>query len=143
MKALRILLILLFILPAFTAWMPHNSIHAFHDHQAKHHSAHQHSHSASGHDHDSDNKQAFHHPIQIDASTYFNEYLHVDLQNPEQVVLKSPVFDTQDIDFTFASVADISLQEKLITVQSRAPPDMLRPWPSKTPLYLSTQRIRI
>ncbi len=140
-KVISTFIVLLMVLPAFTPWLPHNVIHELHDHQAQHHSSQDHNHGHKGHNHQE--KQTIHHPIHFDAATYFTDFLHVDLQTPEKIALKSPVFDTQDIDFTFASVADISLQEKLITVQSRAPPDMLRPWPSKTPLYLSTQRIRI
>jgi len=140
-KVISTFIVLLMVLPAFTPWLPHNVIHELHDHQAQHHSSQDHNHGHKGHNHQE--KQTIHHPIHFDAATYFTDFLHVDLQPPEKIALKSPVFDTQDIDFTFASVADISLQEKLITVQSRAPPDMLRPWPSKTPLYLSTQRIRI
>ena len=143
MKVLKILLIWLFILPAFTPWMPHNAIHAFHDHQEKHHSIDAHHHDESEHDHKSASKQALHHAINFDASTYFNDYLHVDLQNAEQIVLKSPVFETQGIDYVFSSVVNIVPRQKLITIQSRAPPDTGQLLPSNIPLYLSTQRIRV
>ena len=131
-------------MPALSGWLPHGAVHALHDHQSQHHSTEKsHDHGHEGHGHDGVSQEAVHHPIHFDAVTYFNDYLHVDLQNPEQTVLKSPVFETQDTDYTLANVTNISLRQELIAVQSRAPPDMLRPWPSKTPLYLSTQRIRI
>jgi hypothetical protein len=46
------ILILLFVLPAFTPWLPHGAVHALHDHQAKHHGAESHGHDEEhGHEH--------------------------------------------------------------------------------------------
>jgi len=143
-KSLSILLVILLIIPTMSGWLSHSAVHALHDHQSQHHNTEKsHDHGHEGHKHGGISQEAVHHPIHFDAVTYFTDYLHVDLQNPEQIVLKSPVFDTQDINFTVATVADSSLRQELIAVQSRAPPDNLRPWPSKNPLYFSTQRIRI
>ena len=137
------ILILLFVLPAFTPWLPHGAVHALHDHQAKHHGAESHGHGHEGHDHNEVKKQAVHHPIQFDAVTYFSDYLHVDLQSPEHSVLKAPVLDTHDIGYTLAAVIYPMPRYELASVQSRAPPDTRRHRPDKTPLYLSTQRLRI
>lgn len=136
-------LILLFMLPAFTPWLPHGAVHALHDHQAKHHGAEDHGHGHAGHEHDAKQKQAAHHPIQFDAVTYFSDYLHVELQNLEQSVLKAPALDTHDVDYTLADVADMASRYELVSIKNRAPPDMRRAKPDKTPLYLSTQRLRI
>lgn len=137
------ILILLFVLPAFTPWLPHGAVHALHDHQARHHSAQSHGHGHERHDHDALSKQAVHHPIQFDAVTYFSDYLHLDLQNPEQAVLKAPSLDTHDIDYTVAQAIDPMPRYELASAQSRAPPDIRRQKTDKTPLYLSTQRLRI
>lgn len=88
-------------MPALSGWLPHGAVHALHDHQSQHHSTEKsHDHGHEGHGHDGVSQEAVHHTIHFDAVTYFNDYLHVDLQNPEQTVLKSPVFETQDTDYT-------------------------------------------
>lgn len=137
------ILIMLFVLPAFTPWLPHGAVHALHDHQAKHHGAESHGHGHEGHNHDAVSQQAVHHPIQFDAVSYFSDYLHVDLQSPEQNALKAPALDTHDIDYTLAHVVSLAPRYELTSVQSRAPPDTRRLRPDKTPLYLSTLRLRI
>ncbi len=136
-------LILLFVLPAFTPWLPHGAVHALHDHQAKHHGEEHHGHGHEGHDHAEKSEQAVHHPIHFDAVTYFSDYLHVDLQSPEQTVLKAPALDTHDIDYALAVITNPMPRYELASFQSRAPPDTRRLRPDKTPLYLSTQRLRI
>ena len=142
-NGLLTILIMLFALPAFTPWLSHGAVHALHDHQAKHHGAESHGHGHEGHNHDTVSEQAVHHPIQFDAVSYFSDYLHVDLQSPEQTVLKAPALDTHNIDYTLADVVSLAPRYELASVQSRAPPDMRRVRPDKTPLYLSTQRLRI
>lgn len=138
------ILIMFFVLPAFTPWLPHGAAHALHDHQAKHHGAEEnHSHGYEGHEHHAENEQAVHHPIHFDAVTYFSDYLHVDLQSPEQTVLKAPALDTHDIDYPLVAAINPMPRYELASVQSRAPPDMRRLRPDKTPIYLSTQRLRI
>lgn len=137
------ILIMLFVFPAFTPWLSHGAVHALHDHQAKHHGEESHSHGHEGHDHDAEKEQAVHHPIHFDAVTYFSEYLHVELKSPEQTVLKAPAQDLHDIDYTLTDAINIAPRYELASVQSRAPPDMRRLRPDKTPLYLSTQRLRI
>lgn len=137
------ILIMLFVLPAFTPWLPHGAVHALHNHQAKHHGEKSHSHGHEGHDHHTESEQAVHHPIHFDAVTYFNDYLHVDLQSPDQTALKAPSLDSYDIDYTLTDAINIAPRYKLASVQSRAPPDTRRLRPDKTPLYLTTQRLRI
>lgn len=137
------ILIMLFVLPAFTPWLPHGAVHALHDHQAKHHGEESHSHGHEGHDHEAEQGQAVHHPIHFDAVTYFSDYLHVDLQSPDQTALKAPSLDKHDIDYTIAAIIKPMPRYELASVQSRAPPDTRRLRPDKTALYLSTQRLRI
>jgi len=141
--------ILLLAFPAFVPWMPHGTIHALHDHSQSHHAsnahtgdAHEHGHTA--HEHDQQSAESTHHAINLDVVTYFNDYLHVDLRSADQVVLAAPAQDTQDIDFTLAN--DLLPQQfELASVKSRGPPPDYdwRQRPSDTPLYLSTQRLRI
>lgn len=142
-KAFFSVLITLLVLPAFAPLLPHGAVHALHDHQAKHHGTEDHGHGHEGHDHGVQSQQAVHHSIHFDAVTYFSDYLHVDLQNPDQVVLKAPAPDTYDIDFKVAVVIESQDRYELASVQSRAPPDWRRHRPDNTPLYLSTQRLRI
>ncbi len=142
-NALFSVLITLLVLPAFAPLLPHGTAHALHDHQAEHHGVQSHGHSHEEHDHKTQTQEVVHHPISFDVVTYFNDYLHVDLQNPDQVVFKAPAPDTYDIDFTVAAVLEPQHRYELTSVQSRAPPDWRRLKTNKTPLYLSTQRLRI
>jgi hypothetical protein len=137
------ILIMLFVLPAFTSFFPHGAVHALHDHQAKHHGEESHNHGHEGHDHDTVNEQAVHHPIHFDAVIYFSDYLHVDLQSPKKTVLKTPVLDPYDIDYNVTDAINPMSRYELVSVQSRAPPDIRRLGSDKTPLYFSTQRLRI
>lgn len=132
------ILILLFVLPVFTPWLPHGAVHALHDHQAKHHGAESH-----GHGHDVVSEQAVHHPIHFDAVTYFSDYLHVDLKNAANSVLKAPLLDSHEIDTALAPIYEPLPRYERASVQSRAPPDTRWQRPDKTPIYLSTQRLRI
>ena len=142
-NALLSVMILMLVFPAFTPWLPHGAIHALHDHQAEHHGVESHGHSHEGHSHDSKNEQTASHSIHFDVITYFSDYLHVDLQSPEQTVLKAPTKDTQDIEYALTDAIASELRYELTALKSRAPPDMRRLRPDKTPLYLSTQRLRI
>lgn len=142
-NSLAFVLIALLMIPAFVPWMPHGTIHALHDHQAEHHGVESHGHSHDKHDHNCPDEQTAHHSINFDVSTYFSDYLHVDLQSPEQAVLKAPVPEAHDIDYTLGAFIEPAPRYELASVQSRAPPDGRRLEPDKTPLYLSTQRLRI
>ncbi len=142
-------LIALLVLPAFTPWMPHGAVHVLHDLQESYHHnrntsdkvAHGHEHVA--HDHDIQTQASNHHAINLDAVTYFSEYLHVDLQSPDRIILTASAQDSQDSDFAFTATLSPQHRYELTSVQSRAPPDWRRHRPDKTPLYLSTQRFRI
>lgn len=137
------ILILLFVLPAFTPWLSHGVVHALHDHQAKHHGEESNRHGHKGHDHHSESEQAVHHPIHFDAVTYFSDYLHVELQSPQNTILKAPALDTHKTDYTITAAINPVPRYELASVRNRAPPDIGRLRPDKTPLYLSTQRLRI
>ena len=142
------LLILLMVLPAALPWMPHGTVHALHDQHANHHErsshsgdAHDHQHLASGHtDHA---VESVHHEIAVDIVTYFNDYLHVDLQHPEQTAFNAPSMDVQDMDFDSAANFLLLPRFELASIQNLAPPDLQRTTLNHTPLYLFTQRIRI
>jgi len=134
-------LITLLVLPAFAPLLPHGAAHALHEHQAEHHGVQSHGHSHEEHDHKAQPQEVAHHPISFDVVTYFSDYLHVDLQSPDHITLTAPAQGDQD----FALTASLSPQHRyeLTSVQSRAPPDWRRHRPDNTPLYLSTQRLRI
>jgi len=143
-------LIMLMALPALLPWMPHGALHALHEQRASHnerssHSgdAHQHEqqHLASGHaDHV---VESGHHEIAIDIVTYFNDYLKVDLQTTDQIAFTAPSQDMQDLDFDIAANFLLPQRFELALVQNRAPPNWQGTILNHTPIYLSTQRIRV
>jgi|TARA_R110000868_G_scaffold49101_3_gene158528 hypothetical protein len=141
-KILFSVLIALFVLPAFTPLMPHDGIHALHDHHSVQTHAHVHDHAAQGSD-DKKTQVSDHHPIRFDAVSYFNDYLHVDLQNSEKIILKAPAPGSQNVKFTTFAAFVSAQRYQRNSVQSRAPPNWQRLKPKNTPVYLSTQRLRI
>jgi hypothetical protein len=147
-RFITFLLIFLFILPAFAPWFSHGAIHALHDQHQSHHAANTSANSADRRDRVFDGykkptQNIVHHPETLDAVTYFRDYLHSDLQRPDRVVLKAPAQEFQDFDFELA-VSFVQQQGyELAFIQERVPPDWQSLRPSHTPLYLSTQRLRI
>ena len=143
-------LIALLVLPAFTPWMPHGVLHALHDHQESHHqsltlsskTAQGHQHVANDHGTQTQASSGYH-PINLDVITYFNEYLHVELQSPDQITLTAPAQDNHDIAFVLPADIEPHQRYELTSVQSRAPPDWRRYRPDSAPVYLATQRLRI
>ena len=145
-KCLFAVLIFMMVLPALLPWMPHSSAKSLHiqqeAHHANQHKTHAHSH-YHGEDHDSGSDQSMSHSFHADIITYFSDYLHVDLKNPDQAVFKAPSQSIDDIEFLLiTSFAPLNRYE-LASVKSRAPPDWRQVRSENTPLYLSTQRLRI
>ncbi|MBT8004230.1 MAG: hypothetical protein HN578_15065 [Rhodospirillales bacterium] len=145
-RFIKILLVLLLILPAFAPWFPHEMIHALHDQHQSHHANKAYADGAEKH-HQSKlvhkEQQTPHHPLRLDAVAYFDDYLHSDLQRPDLVVFKAPVRTFLDIDFELAFGFSLEQRSNLAANKNRAPPDWLSARLSHTPLYLSTQRLRI
>lgn len=143
-------LIMLMALPAALPWMPHEAVHALHDQHANHHESSSHSNDAHHHDnqhmasgHADHAVESIHHEIAVDIVTYFNDYLHVNLQNPDQTAFVAPSQDVQDLDFDITASFLLPQRYELALVQNRAPPDWQSATLNHTPLYLSTQRLRI
>lgn len=155
-KTLSLLLIVLLLSPAFATWLPHDAIHALHKHNIEHYVAGSHNHLQQEHGHAHDNKsdnlkshdnntntqQSDHHTIHFDLTTYFNDFLNVDLQRTNQTSLDFTNFDLYDIDF--AVVIGIKAHDRydLPPNKTSVPIDWQISSPSN-PLYLSTQRLRI
>lgn len=137
------ILIMLFVLPAVAPMLSHGSFHVLHDHHASHHGGKHHDHSHHEHKHKEQAQTEVHHVAHFDIVTFFSDYLHVDLKSPGQSVLKAPALETYDIDYIITAAIKPIPRYELASVQSRAPPDTRRLRPDKTPLYLSTQRLRI
>ena len=131
------LLIMMLALPAIMPAFSHGSIHGFHDHHEAHHG----SFKAALNNHEIE--QSYKHPVHFDITTYYSDYLHVDLKAPHQFILQASTFDTQDIDFAITADTKLLNRHEIASVQARAPPDWQRPLSGNTPLYLSTQRLRI
>ena len=142
-NGLLTILILLFVLPVLTPWLPHGFMHDFHHSQVKHHANNSHDHGHNIQAQTSETAHDDHSAFHIDVVTYFNDYLHVDLPNAQQTYLSAPDLDIQDVDYTVPAVTDFNSPFDIAVYYSRAPPDQFRPFTDKTPLYLSTQRIRI
>lgn len=147
MNLIRLVLVFVLMVPAFAPLLSHDAVHALHDHQARHHGeqqAHEHHGGHAAPDHaQQDEQQSARYSNHFDAATYFSDYLHVDLQNPAKVLLKAPVLDAQDFDHPVPAVLNLMPRYAYASVQSRAPPDMRISLSGKTPVYLSTQRLRI
>lgn len=143
-KTLSLLLIALMVMPAFASSLPHDVVHALHVQQVEHRlvGSHDHSHQHS-HDSTTETQANNHHPIHFDVTTYFSDYLNVDLQRADQGVLIDTEFDIDDIDFTLLPFVKSYQHDDLASNKSRAPPDWRKFRPTKTPPYLSTQRLRI
>ncbi len=140
-RAFIALLITIMALPAFLQVMPHGVDHALHQSKT-HHVQNTHGHNHGDH-HEHEVHDENHHAINLDIITYYDEYLHADLQSPDQMTLKQPVADVQDIDLDVTANIALASRDELFAIRSRAPPDWRRLKPESTPLYLSTQRLRI
>lgn len=141
-------LMTLLVLPAFTPWLSHGSIHALHNHQESHHQSHaaskdQNEHSHDDHDHGTEMQASNHHSINLDIASFYNDFLHVDLQKANQFTLNSSAPDMQDFDYMVSKTLPMPNLYELASVQSRAPPDWRRLHSKKLPPYLLTQRLRI
>ncbi len=136
-------LVSLLVLPALIPWVPDSVLQSFHVQQELHHGISSDQGDAGAHNHDGHVQQSVHHSIHFDVVTYFSDYLHVDLQSPNQHVLAAPSQDAQDIDFTLAVDALPQRRYELASMQSRAPPDWRSHRPENTPPHFLTQRLRI
>lgn len=147
-RLINSLLVVLLVLPAFAPWIPHEAVHALHDQHQSHHANNAsadgtESHKRAALGHKEQTLGIVHHPVSLDAVTYFQDYLHTDLQRRVRVVLKAPAREFQDADLELASGLLQPQRHQLASVIKRAPPDWRSSRPSHTPLYLSTQRLRI
>lgn len=142
------ILMTLLVLPAFTPWLSHGVVHAFHDHQESHHQSdtttnNDDGHSHDNHDHGTQTQASNHHPISLDAVTYYSDFLHVDLQKTNQFTLNAPAPDLQDFEYMVSKALPMPNLYELASVKSRAPPDWRRLHSEQLPPYLLTQRLRI
>jgi len=144
-KILSLFLIALLVMPAFASSLPHDVVHALHVQQIEHRlvGSHDHSHHHSHHDSATETQASKHHPIHFDVTTYFSDYLNVDLQRADQGIFTDSAFDIDDIDFTLLTFVNLYQYDNLASNKSRAPPDWRKFRPANTPPYLSTQRLRI
>lgn len=135
-------------MPALLPWLPHGSVHAWHNHQEKHSQSRSQLnfvqvHDHLTHEHEQEASVNKHHPISLDISAYFSDYLHVDLQHSNRDVLTASTQDSENFDYTLTTDSLLRSRYKLASVQNRSPPDRLTTRVKITPLFLSTQRLRI
>jgi hypothetical protein len=137
-SVLSVILVLVFLLPAFGPWMPHSALQALHVQQERHHGG------SGDHDHHHDAQSSVSHSVHFDVVTYFSDYLHVDLQNTDHADLKKPAHDTQEIDFMKLAVLMPPVYAPSSYIQTTGPPpDNWRSSHFGLPIYLATQRLRI
>ncbi|MFT6102360.1 MAG: hypothetical protein ACJATV_001478 [Granulosicoccus sp.] len=146
-KILSLLLIALLVSPVFAAWLPHEVTHALHSNNVEHFLAggsHQHSFHEHNHDDNSDVHLEDHHAIHIDVVSYFSDYLNADLQRVNSTTVDITSFDVYPLDFiAFSAGIEWHHDLNLPANKSRVPVDWRMSASSNTPLYLSTQRLRI
>lgn len=137
---LTLLLAYILLLPTFLPFFPHDAAHALHAYHTSHHGvndAHEHKHS---HQDNTENHQSLH----IDALTFFNDYLHVDLKKPVSVELNILTLDAADTgDVGTSSDTLFDMPYRVASIKTRAPPYWRLAFSHQSSLYLTTQRLRI
>lgn len=132
------ILMMTLVLPAIMPVFSHGAIHGFHDHHAAHHGQH------DSNNHEHAEEQSVHHSAHFDITNYYSDFLHVDLQSPDQAVLKAPSFDDDSPQYPIILAMDMpTIHDGLLNNQTRAPPDRATYAHDDQSLYLSTQRLRI
>ena len=140
-KPIAVILIVLFLIPVFSAWFPHDFVHVLHSEQAKSHGTKSHGH--VGHSHEQSNSQVAHHPIYIDAISFVSDYLQIELKNTNQQIIKKLEPDSKSKTYIRSFNNEAYQLTLLSSIHSRAPPDWRSHSLALLPLYLSTQRLRI
>jgi len=136
-KSFVIFLIFLFAFPAFGPWMPHSALNELHVQQEKHHAR-----NTINHHHDT--QASIKHSIHFDVVTYFNDYLHIDLQQANHATWNSVSLDIQFVDHMAAGNLSLPSQPSATAKEIRGPPEQdWRLSSLATPVYFSTQRFRI
>lgn len=132
----HVLIIFVFVLvmPTLIPLMSNDVIHGLHDHHRAHH----------GQAHSQKTNHSEYHSAHFDITTYYSDYLHVDLKSPVQTVLKAPSRDNVIQQCLIVVPMDLpTINDGLLNNQTRAPPDIMAYAHDALPIYLSTQRFRI
>ena len=142
------LLVFQFLIPTLAPWFPHGALHAIHDQHQSHHAESTHADKFGLQDRAKRGNGQLahigdHHPVNLDAVTYFRDYLHVDLQAPATIALVAPAQEYQDFDFEPGFGLLSQQRYELASIKIHAPPDWRASELNQLPLYLSTQRFRI
>ena len=141
-------LVFLMALPVVLPWMPHDAAHALHNQQIRHSEAnsstrvaHQHT-SEHAHNRTTEDYQATaHHVIDLNAVTYFDEYLQVEFAKAKQVVSLQSAQAKQGVGFNRSQLNTVHTPFIEAAIRNRTPPawqNLRRP--THVPVYLSTQR---
>lgn len=134
------LLILIFMLPAFAPWMPQGLLQSLHD-QKEHHQVMNGGEFENAH-HDA--QADISHLAHFDITSYFSDYLHVDLRNQEAQKLSVPTHDILIIDYALAAnLSPLPISRLSLLHITDPPKDDWRMSYQGMPVYLTTQRLRI
>jgi len=145
MKTVRItLLFVLFVLPMLAPLASHDILQAMHSYHESHHKVEVHTHHDDSHQTKVVLKNTSH-PLHFDIITYFSDYLHVDLPNPQQDIFQVAAKQVQNGDLEKNNFIYNTPSSHLASLKEEAPPDsyFLNSLFSDEELYLSTQRLRI
>lgn len=138
---------ILLVLPAFLAFAPHEAAHAMHSCHVLHHNESTHHFSQTSHveNHTAHyDEENFHHDMPLDVASYYEEFLHVDLNKVEQGAIISSNNAEPDLTSFFAQTTSSPYERfELASLQARAPPMAQAYTPLESSLYLSTLRLRI
>jgi len=143
-------LVAFLVLPAFIQWVPHGFVHAMQNHKTGHHqktsqvkNVHNHDHQDSN-SHNTRDQASTYHAVDLNFVTYFNDFLHIDLQRTDQTAIQSLAQEIQGIDISSLDNDLINYGFNAVFTQNRAPPGYDRSsLYLKPPLYLATKRLRI
>jgi hypothetical protein len=136
------IILFLFIVPSFAPMMPDNLMRIVHKAQEMHHGIDTGHHHGEHHQHDTPS-----HSMSFDIVTYFDEVLHLDLKQASQADFLSQT-SAISLDISFDPAYIILATAAIVpdeVKRERIQPDFVNrlAYSDKTPVYLSTQRMRI
>ena len=143
-------ILVFFVMPALLPFASHDTLHVIHNSYASHHRdnpineehAHSHDHDVSDH---ATNRAGIsvHHPISLDVVSYYEDLLHVELQQARNLPFTPPSLLRDTVGYDHMAVLSTAKPHRLTAIQARAPPDTHIYIQDYSTLYLTTLRLRI
>lgn len=137
-------------MPALLPFASHDTLHVIHDSYASHHrhtpinEEHAHSHDHDISDHTTNRADiSVHHPISVDIVSYYEDFLHVELQQARNLTFTPPSLHRGTVGYGHMAILSTAKPNSLSAIQARAPPDTHIYRQDYSTLYLTTLRLRI